>query len=121
MTTTSDVKVTPGTGANVATYDVTEDAETKKLQRLVINDSDGDEVKLGSAGSIETIDISSTDYTLAKVSRGIMVATAGNLNVTMEDGSTGIIPALQPGVLYPFALSVVKKTSTTATGIVSFP
>lgn len=44
MTTTSDAKITPGSGTNVATYDITEDAETKKLQRVTVNDSSGAEI-----------------------------------------------------------------------------
>ena len=44
MATTADVKVTPGSGANVATYSVTEDTETKQIQRIAINDSTGVEI-----------------------------------------------------------------------------
>ena len=54
MTTTSDVKVTPGSGKNVATYSFTgEDSETKELQRVTLNASDGSEIDLaaGTAGS----------------------------------------------------------------------
>jgi hypothetical protein len=43
--TTSDVKVTPGSGKNVATYSfTTEDSETKELQRIVLNNSSGVEI-----------------------------------------------------------------------------
>lgn len=48
--TTSDVKVTPGSGRNVATYSITEDAETKELQRIVSNDSAGNEIEAVTVG-----------------------------------------------------------------------
>jgi hypothetical protein len=43
--TTSDVKVTPGSGRNVATYSISEDTETKELQRIVNSDSSGSEIE----------------------------------------------------------------------------
>lgn len=48
--TTSDVKITAGAGTNVATYDITEDAETKKLQRVVLSKSDGTEAAFNNNG-----------------------------------------------------------------------
>jgi hypothetical protein len=49
---TSDVKVTPGTGANVATNSITEDAETKQLQRIVLNTSAGAEIDFTAASPV---------------------------------------------------------------------
>lgn len=46
--TTSDVKITPGSGVNIATYDITEDTETKKIQRVALTDSTGAAVSLVS-------------------------------------------------------------------------
>lgn len=43
--TTSDVKVTPGSGKNVATFSITEDAETKEIQRIAQCDSSGNEIE----------------------------------------------------------------------------
>jgi len=54
MVTTSDVKVTPGSGKNVATYSFTgEDSETKEVQRISLNDDNGNYIDLttGTAGS----------------------------------------------------------------------
>lgn len=48
---TGDVPVTPGAGANVATYEITEDAKTKDIQRVAINKSDGTEVPFNANGS----------------------------------------------------------------------
>lgn len=39
--TTSNVPITPGSGDNIATYSYTEDAITKQLQRVAINDVTG--------------------------------------------------------------------------------
>lgn len=51
---TSDVKVTPGSGANVATYSFSEDAETKQIQRVTLNKSAGTELigQTTMAGSV---------------------------------------------------------------------
>lgn len=41
MATTSAVDVTAGSGTHVATYSITEDSETKMLQRVVLADNSG--------------------------------------------------------------------------------
>lgn len=48
--TTSTVDVSAGTGTHVATYDIAEDAVTKKVQRVVLNKSDGTEIAPYVAG-----------------------------------------------------------------------
>ena len=55
---------------------------------------------------------------LAMIPRALMVAEAGDVAVVMKDGSTGILPALQPGVPYPVRVRRVLVTGTEATGIV---
>jgi hypothetical protein len=55
---------------------------------------------------------------LANVSRFLVVGVAGNLNVVTEAGQTVVIPAAA-GIPLPIAVSRVKLTSTTATGIVA--
>ena len=55
---------------------------------------------------------------LANVSRFLMVGVAGNLNVITQAGQTVVIPAAA-GMPLPIAVSRVKATSTTATGIVA--
>lgn len=42
--TTANVAVTEGSGKNVATYSISEDAATKQVQRVSINDNTGTEV-----------------------------------------------------------------------------
>lgn len=53
MATTSDVKVTAGTGTNVATYDITEDAETKKLQRVVLSTNAGADIDFTAVSPVK--------------------------------------------------------------------
>lgn len=52
MSTTSAVDVTAGSGTHVATYSITEDAETKQLQRVTLSTSTGVEVDFSSASSV---------------------------------------------------------------------
>lgn len=55
---------------------------------------------------------------ISTVTRSIMVATVGDVAVVMKDGTTGVLPALSPGVPYPVRVTRVLATGTTATGIV---
>jgi hypothetical protein len=45
--TTANVAITEGSGKYAATYSVSEDAITKQLQRMVVNDSSGAEIGTG--------------------------------------------------------------------------
>lgn len=58
---------------------------------------------------------------LPYVTRGIMVTgTSGNVALVFQDGSQVTLGGLAVGTLYPFAVTRVKATGTTATGIVAF-
>jgi hypothetical protein len=49
---------------------------------------------------------------------GLMVTTAGNLAVTWaKTGRTSTIPGLLAGVVYPFQVTQVRNSNTTATGV----
>lgn len=72
---------------------------------------------LYSATGIVAVDVSAADQVLAKPCRGIMVGVSGDVAVTMLDGTTGILPALNPGTLYPVAAKSFTKTGTTASAI----
>lgn len=55
---------------------------------------------------------------LAHVSRGIICGTAGNVAAVPANGTAAVVyPALIAGILYPFAVSRINLTNTTATGI----
>lgn len=73
---------------------------------------------IGSDPSPDLVLITPSDINnLAFGVRGLMVTGAGNVRVTTEMGTDIIIPGLVAGVLYPFAVTKVWATSTTATGI----
>jgi len=57
------------------------------------------------------------DTELAAVTRALLVTGAGSVTAEMKDGMTLTLPALGPGVLYPFRVVRVLATGTTATGI----
>lgn len=73
--------------------------------------------RLGSAHGIVTVDISAADQALAVPCRAIMVGVSGDVKVTMIDGSVGVLPALNPGIMYPVAATLIWKVGSTATGI----
>ena len=54
---------------------------------------------------------------LPQMTRGVMVASAGDLAVVLKSGDAVTLPALSPGVLYPIRIARVLATGTTATGI----
>lgn len=57
---------------------------------------------------------------LSFVTRGLMVGAAGNVKVDGGRGGVAVVlPALQPGVVYPFRVKKIYATDTTATGIVA--
>jgi hypothetical protein len=51
--------------------------------------------------------------------RGIWIGTGGNINVTVADGSSAIIPNVQNGTLLPGFFTFLRATSTTASGFVA--
>ncbi|MBO9131729.1 hypothetical protein J5289_16225 [Rhizobium sp. B230/85] len=57
---------------------------------------------------------------LTKPIRGFMVTSAGNVSVVMSVGSAAVMPGCLVGIQYMGAISRIKATGTTATGIVGF-
>jgi len=55
---------------------------------------------------------------LANPIRGFHVGTAGDVNVTLLDGTTVLFKNCQTGAYYPYACTHVLLTSTTATNLV---
>jgi hypothetical protein len=62
--------------------------------------------------------VTPNDSTTIDVTRALNVAVAGNVKVTMSDG-TDITWYLVAGVLHPLSVNRVWSTGTTATGIVA--
>lgn len=112
---TSDVKVTPGVGKNMATYSFTEDAETKEVGRVVLNTSAGslsNSATLQSAvsatgnGSTVSVDgLSSIAFTVSGTFVGVV-----NFEGTEDGTNWGGILAKRLG-------STDLSTSTNTTGI----
>ena len=64
-------------------------------------------------------DITTSDSTTYKATRGVLLEVAGDLVVTMADGNDATIPGLAAGVIHPLSVTKVKA-ATTATGISLF-
>ena len=54
---------------------------------------------------------------LPQITRGFMVGGAGDVAVTLKSGDAITLPGLMAGVVYPFRISKVRDSGTTATGI----
>ena len=63
-------------------------------------------------------DISPNDASdVLEMTRALMVAGAGDLTVTLKNGDHITLAGVMPGVIYPFRVSRVWATGTTATNI----
>jgi hypothetical protein len=69
-------------------------------------------------GIVEITPLDTVDLT--RTIRGFMVRVAGDVEVVMADGTTGVYPACSVGAIYPGVITRVKNAMTTATGIVGF-
>ena len=56
---------------------------------------------------------------ISQVTRAIMVSQSGDLSVELKSGDAIVLKNLIPGAVYPFRISKVLSTGTTATGITS--
>ncbi|MBA96011.1 MAG: hypothetical protein V7763_11360 [Sulfitobacter sp.] len=54
---------------------------------------------------------------ISQVTRAIMVSQSGDLSVELKSGDAIVLKNLIPGAVYPFRISKVLSTGTTATGI----
>ena len=80
---TSDVKVTPGTGANLAAYSITEDAETKLIGRVTLNTSAGAEIGTSSAPVQVSLANTAANSTAVKVDNSAVTQPS-----SIADGSS---------------------------------
>jgi hypothetical protein len=65
------------------------------------------------------IAVTPSDTTALKGVRAIYVGGAGNVAVTMADGSTGTFNAVPVGIPLPIQCTKVMATNTTATNILA--
>ncbi len=68
---------------------------------------------------IEVINYGGGNHTPTRRVRGVLITTAGALNVIMADGTTGIIPSIPTG---QFALEIrtIVQASSAAAGVFLF-
>lgn len=72
-----------------------------------------------SGCAVDAVSITPNDSTnLTTPVRGLMVTVAGAVKITTLLGTAIVIPALQPGIVYPIGAKRVWAASTVATGIV---
>lgn len=55
---------------------------------------------------------------LIKLTRGLLVGTAGAVRVTMLSGAVITFPTLSAGIIHPLQVVRVHSTGTTATGLI---
>lgn len=63
--------------------------------------------------------VSPSDTNTLNFTRGLYVGGAGNLAVTMKDGTTVTFTGVTAGQILPVSVTQVKATGTTATNIVA--
>lgn len=71
----------------------------------------------GVPNTIVSVDLSTGDFAVPKLTRVIMVSTAGDVAVTMHSGGSDVLPQLQPGISYVFSAKEILQMGTSATGI----
>lgn len=62
------------------------------------------------------INYGSGDQDITVPVRGIYIGTAGNLKVDMSDGTTVTFASLAAGQVYPFSITKIYQTGSTAAG-----
>lgn len=66
--------------------------------------------------ALGAVAITGSDQVFTVPVRGVYVATAGNLECTMSDGTTPTFIGLLAGMVYPFAVTEIRDAATTITG-----
>lgn len=66
------------------------------------------------------INYSSADHQFANATRWIYIGTTGNLAVRFADDTADVTLSNLPVGLYQFAISIVRKTGSTAAGVAIF-
>lgn len=67
---------------------------------------------------LETVDASSSDHTLAQVTRALWVGTAGDVDVTSSGGDRAVFVGVQAGSILPVRAAIVHTGTTTASDII---
>lgn len=113
---TSDVKVTPGTGKNVATNSFTEDAETKELQRIALNNSSGTEI--GTSSTPVEVNLRSSTVGVSTAAKQPALGTAGTASadvITVQGIASGTAQAVSEADGANVTLGAKADAKSTAT------
>ena len=70
-------------------------------------------------GHLSAVAITPSDSATFAQTRAIYVGGAGNIAVTMADGTSVTLNALAVGVVHLFSVKQIKATGTTATNIIA--
>jgi len=62
----------------------------------------------------------SDESSFAKTARAVYVGVSGDVNVVMEDGTTGVLVAFPQGTYIYGYITRINSTSTTATNMIAF-
>jgi hypothetical protein len=77
------------------------------------------EIANGSARKATVVTPNDSTNLAGGVSKGLYVGVAGNVVVTMADGTDATFTALAAGIIHPISVLKVKSTGTTATNILA--
>lgn len=89
------------------------------MSQYIYMPNGGQAVRTISHGQLSAVAVTPSDSTTFNQTRGLYVGVAGNVAVTMADGTTITFNALTAGVVHPLSVKQVKATGTTATNIVA--
>lgn len=89
------------------------------MSQFILTPNGNQAVRTIGHGQLSAINVTPSDSTVLAQTRGIYVGGAGNVAVTMADGTAVTFNALAVGVVHLLSVSQVKATGTTATNIVA--
>jgi hypothetical protein len=108
---TSDFKITEGAGINIATNSFSEDAITKELQRVVLNDSAGTELTVDTSDVEITAALPAGTNAIGKLAANSGV-DIGDVDVTSISAGTNLIGKVGIDQVSANANEVVVKSGT---------
>lgn len=83
---------------------------------MLLTDRSGTPYEVNFTGAVAVTPNDGAD--LAKMTEGLYIGAAGNVAVTMQDGTSVTFTGLAAGVAHRLSVKRVLATGTTATGIV---
>ena len=71
------------------------------------------------AAAADAVSVTAGSTITKTPTRALYIGSAGNIKVKMASGNDATLTGLVAGSIYPFAVTYVYSTSTTASGIVA--